>query len=116
MKNLLTPEQSAELIKRGVSADKASNNSYNYHCHYHEPIFTLADLLSLLPTSIMHGNFKMNIAHNSNGWNASYILWDSCLEGLYVRDEDGDMTADELIDALYELLLWCLDNNHVKLD
>lgn len=112
MKTTLTIEQSAELIKRGVSTERATNNR---NSQFAFPTFTLTDLLSLLPTSIMHGNFKMNIAHNSNGWNASYILWDSCLEGLYVRDEDGDMTADELIDALYELLLWCLDN-HVKLE
>lgn len=151
MKEALTIEQSAELIKRGVSADKASKrvtrqvadsrgreieklrlkrwkncvpyekatmtNLYVGLMRFeHKEIFTLPDLLSLLPTSIMHSNYKINIAHNSDGWNATYIHWDSCLEGLYVRDEDGDMTADELIDALYNLLLWAIDHNHVKLD
>lgn len=74
MKTILSIQESAELIKRGVSADRASmvcmdfNGTYAYVCGDEEQtvrycvndqfyveenrVFTLADLLSLLPKEI----------------------------------------------------------------
>lgn len=66
MKQMLSVEQSAELIKRGVSKDKASEKERVYkpvmaqngvvHNIYVSdvPTFTLADLLSLLPVDVYH--------------------------------------------------------------
>lgn len=110
MKTTLTIEQSAELIKRGVSADKASRRTPDYH---DTPIFTLTDLLSLLPKSIEYGGYaeaKLNIytrPHRRECWVAKYIV--------SAKTIPYDGAGEELIDALYEVL-WKLLNNHVKLD
>lgn len=77
------------------------------------PIFTLADLLSLLPKSIEYGGYaeaKLNIytrPHRRECWVAKYIV--------SAKTIPYDGAGEELIDALYELL-WKLLDNHVKLD
>lgn len=122
MKTTLTIEQSAELIKRGVSADKANewlNTAFDdsdFEWIMPSPVFTLADLLSLLPKTINPGRYYLDLSYGFGDWTASYILWDDCDEGTYIRDTQGEKTADELVDALYKLLLWAIDHNHVKLD
>lgn len=117
MKTTLTIEQSTELIKRGVSEKRATSSvwspSENAYIH---PTFTLADLLSLLPKTIHPGRYYLDLSYGFGDWTASYILWDDCDEGTYIRDTQGEKTADELVDALYKLLLWAIDHNHVKLD
>lgn len=120
MKTTLTIKQSAELIRRGVSEGIVTTripkvNGRGFIVEY-SPIFTLTDLLSLLPKVINNGNFYLDFSYGYGDWTASYILWDDCDEGTYIRDTQGEKTAKELVDALYELLLWCLYNNHVKLD
>lgn len=55
MKTTLTAEQSAELIKHGVDKDKASlmqDDDRGRWPYPSVPIFTLADLLALLPKNI----------------------------------------------------------------
>lgn len=118
MKNCLSIEQSAELIKRGVSERRATSSvwspSENAYIH---PTFTLADLLSLLPKHIRiehrHYYLRMNtfvLTDEENPmWIARYITSNSAIT-LHER------WSEEFIDALYKLLLWAIDNNHVKLD
>lgn len=136
MKQTLSVEQSAELIKRGVSADKASEifidagehgmfstpkaTSMMLECAREakviSPIFTLADLLSLLPKHIRiehrHYYLRMNtfvLTDEENPmWIARYITSNSAIT-LHER------WSEELIDALYKLIISLLDN-HVKLD
>jgi hypothetical protein len=129
MKTNLTPEQSATLIAKGISADKASkqgdkifkpvalqNGSIKRVFDGYEPIFTLADLLSLLPKHIRiehrHYYLRMNtfvLTDEANPmWIARYITSNSAIT-LHER------WSEELIDALYKLLTSLLDN-HVKLD
>lgn len=124
MKQNLTIEQSAELIRNGVPNNRASDfeavsstNPWGIggQVVMARPIFTLADLLSLIPKTINNGNHYLDLSYGFGDWTASYILWDSRDEGTYIEDTQGEKTAKELVDALYELLLWCLDN-HVKLD
>lgn len=105
MKTTLTIEQSAELIKRGVTLNENDSE-----------VFDIGELLSLLPKTINPGRYYLDLSYGFGDWTASYILWDDCDEGTYVRDTQGEKTADELVDALYKLLLWAIDNNHVKLD
>lgn len=133
MKNCLSIEQSAELIKRGISADKASkmwvdSPEGGYNCEKNNllldalvwkkendsnpvdfaPLFTLADLLSLMPKKI-DDTYRLKI--QSCAWPA----WAVC----YIDSQSGAIgwrQSMELIDALYELLLWAIDHNHVKLD
>lgn len=117
MKNLLTPEQSAELIKRGVSEENASKlplcATSPDESRWSEPIFTLTDILSILP-KVLHKN---NLAYH-------YVLticWDEDIKAwraMYDAIGDniaGDCAAPELIDALFALVCSLLDN-HVKLD
>lgn len=117
MKNLLTIEQSATLRAKGVSADKASEKKPEYTdlgtFIGNDPIFTLADLLSLLP-KVLH----------KDGFAYHYVLtiyWDEDIKAwraMYDAIGDniaGDCAAPELIDALFALVCSLLDK-HVKLD
>lgn len=147
MKTTLTIEQSAELIKRGVSSDKASKRATRQVADSrgreieklrlkrwkdcvpyekatmtnlrvglirfeHKEIFTLADLLSLLPKHISFANAEwyLNIQ-----WDISWGKW--CVQYLDFDHDDEvvkEEEAPELIDALYLLTLAVI--NHVKLD
>lgn len=124
MKRLLSPEQSAALIAKGISADKASgqgekmykpitlqNGSIKRVFDGYTPIFTLADLLELQPKELMIDGvtYYLNMLCMET-WMANYInaVGDDYVTGIL-------HSTTELIDALYNLLLWCLDNNHIKL-
>lgn len=123
MKTTLTPEQSATLIAKGIRADKASERTPDWNDINNTgkpierrgllPIFTLADILSLLPKSIEYNGYaeaKLNIytrPHRRECWVAKYIV--------SAKTIPYDGAGEELIDALYEVL-WKLLDNHVKLD
>lgn len=133
-KTTITPEQSATLIARGISAERASmvcmnfNGTYAYVCggeaqtvrdcvnskFYVEEsrVFTLTDILSLLPKHIPFANAEwyLNIQWDilDNKWHVQYLDFDHYDE--VVKEEE----APELIDALYLLALAVI--NHVKLD
>jgi hypothetical protein len=102
-KDRLTIEQSARLIELGVDARKAHESDI----YGRKSIFTLADLLSLLPKEIEDEN---NIPYHLN------IDYPYLIGGVSARylDEDGDsltgVLCPELIDALYELLIYILQN------
>lgn len=122
MKTTLTIEQSAELIKRGVDANKASRRTPDYH---DTPIFILADLLSLLPKEI-----EIDFPNVDGGIDTEdcYLCTQWCINGDYADNHlwsvfytagfqvVGGSCAKEFIDALYKCLIWAIDHNHVKLD
>lgn len=117
MKTTLTPEQSATLIAKGISADKASEKKREYTSLGtpigYMPIFTLTDLLSLVPKTIPDGvgkfSYVLKIQPNSlPGWQVCYYAYSLDKGKGYCRDE-------ELVNALYELLLWAIDNGHIDL-
>lgn len=117
MKTKLTPEQSDRLIELGVDPSKASCEQYvdtgkiknGFELPPQpKPVFILSDILSLLPKEIEIGETMiLRIKWAYSAWFASYI------------DEDGSTTngfyKTELIDALYELLVWCITNKHIEL-
>ena len=135
MKHLLSPEQSATLISKGISADKASERTPDYKDINNTgkpferrellPIFTLADLFALLPKDI-----EMDFPNADGGIDTEdcYLCTQWCINGYYADNHQwcvfytpgfqvvGDFCAKELIDALYKCLIWAIDNNHVKLD
>lgn len=135
MKHLLSPEQSATLIAKGISADKASERTPDYKDINNTgkpferrellPIFTLADLFALLPKDI-----EMDFPNADGGIDTEdcYLCTQWCINGYYADNHQwcvfytpgfqvvGDFCAKELIDALYKCLIWAIDNNHVKLD
>ena len=128
MKTTLTIEQSAELIKRGVSAEKASMSNATMQAAVdargivripRQPIFTLADLLSLLPKEItvtmesydVDRLACLHISSTNEKWYVSYKY------EFEEREYWCKMfNSEELIDALYKLMIWAIAHNHVKLD
>lgn len=128
MKTQLTKEQSQHLIDLGVPKEKASEfgiDDYSssspinggliiYGDDY--PIFTLTDLLEILPKEIdlkfsderiAHSYFKITVYKNE--WIASYEFYEP-VQGAYT------VKKEELIDSLYELCVWCLENGYLKFE
>lgn len=112
MKTELTLEQSARLIELGVDPSRASESAKVYESidtdHRWEsvvPIFRFTDILWLLPKEIEKdresGSFARDILiirWSGNFWIAGYS-W------------RVEKIAAELIDALFELLVWVLENH-----
>ncbi|MDE6410036.1 MAG: hypothetical protein K2K81_07325 [Muribaculaceae bacterium] len=107
MKTTLTIEESAKLIELGVDAKLASS----YVGMYRVPTFTLTDILSILPKEI--DGYHLSIEASSQGYEVSYMLWDIGDEAYHFM---GATERPELIDALNQLAIWCLENNHIKTD
>ncbi len=122
MKTGLTVEQSNALITLGVPASKARHqrlvkaseatgvpNLYRKGESY--AVFGLSDLLDMLPKEIKIGitTWNLNIDYPPiNQVAARYVDPD---------DIDNDLQGfmcDELIDALFELTMWCIRHRHLK--
>lgn len=80
------------------------------------PVFTLSDLLTILPRII--DGYELNISADGNEYSVSYILWDRNEDFAYIRHvlTGWQFSAPELIDALYQLLVWVIENGHIMLD
>lgn len=120
MRTTLTIEQSAELIKRGVSPERATRvplcATSPDEPRWSEPIFTLADLFAMLPKDLYgeetdYCDCELHIHANKLGWSASYME----IRGSEVAVMKLTSYGFELIDALFSLVCKLLDN-HVKLD
>lgn len=120
MKTALTIEQSAALISKGVKPERASewlNTAFDDSASewiMPSPVFTLGDLLSLLPTTT-GGRYRLEMSHDGDDWRVAYNLWDYYPDVPELDDSEGNSCAPELIDALYETLLWAIDHNRVEL-
>lgn len=118
MKTKLTPEQSQRLIELGVDPSNASDFEHLDPYGLDDtiptgvPIFTLSDILLLLPKRISKNDACLTIIADYNDWWVGYE-YDSALSGKI--DSVAGYTAPELIDALFELLVWCITNKHLKL-
>ena len=118
MKTTLTVEESARLIELGVDAKLASYEQYKdtgrNRCGIEltpelRPVFTLTDILSILPKDIDGNDGKhFPLAFNWDiilcRWNAHY----TCATPLNIG------AAPELIDALNQLLIWIIEQGHLK--
>lgn len=117
MKTKLTKEESAHLINLGVPKEKASDkeaiidrkgDGFPTITGY-ASIFRLTDLLEILPKEIELERKPKHFAQLS-------ILYR--LERWWVEYQDITLSVrikEELIDALYELTIWCIENKHLKL-
>lgn len=142
MKKELTVEQSQRLIDLGVPKVKASKVAWEttrdvkgnlipkkeqrrgvmdkpfamMHVGMQDfsnhDIFTLTDLLEILPKVMhkekqaYHYNLVMYWAEDEKKWRVTYDA---------IGDNMGSETATELIDALYELTVWCLKERKLKI-
>lgn len=134
MKTELTIEQSQHLIELGVDPKRVSmttrldfNGTYAYvsgeesevvrNCvngqFYVEEseMFTLSDIIAMLPKEIdvcydggEVDTCILGITTHNDGWEVSYYGVDSIF-----------FESSELIDALYELLIWCIKNKDIEL-
>ena len=109
MKTTLTVEESQRLIELGVDPKMASRETFIF-----DKISTLYDLLSILPKEI--DGYELNMSANKCEYFVSYILWDTMDEGDYIKDilSFKQFSAPELIDALNQLLIWCLEQKIIK--
>lgn len=117
MKTTLTIEQSQKLIELGVDAKLASMKEFvpihpevlKGNAEYAKPWgwfpkFRLEDILSILPKEI--DGYMLNISACANEWHAYYEKIEILGRRIILRTN----SAPELIDALYQLLIWVLEN------
>ena len=120
MRNLLTAEESAKLIELGVSPERASEIKVevkepsrgcpNIYCsEVKRPIFTLTDILDILPKKITFGhrtNCRLKLQPIVSSKDRISEVWQACYLHTSLK---ANAEAPELIDALYSLLVWCLE-------
>ena len=124
MKIALTPEQSAILIAKGMSAEKASrqgeriyktvelqNGSIKRVFDGYEPIFTLADVCSLLPKEVVTDTIMCDddVCPISIRWDKNCQKWFVGYD--LVPHPVGVGVDSELIDALFSTLCWVIEQN-----
>lgn len=121
MKTTLTPEQSATLIAKGISADKASeikeyDDEVSQWTHRGAPIFTLADICSLLPKGVIHNGLSCKLRITS-WYDDPYFAGYENQIGKYIMGNpyDAPFSAEELIDMLFDLLLWTIGHGYIGL-
>lgn len=129
MKTTLTPEQSAALIAKGISADKASAQGERIYKPValqsgaikrvfdgYTPIFTLADVCSLLPKGVIHNGLSCKLRITS-WYDEPYFAGYENQVGKYIMGNpyDAPFDAEELIDVLFDLLLWAIGHGHIDL-
>lgn len=119
MKNQLTKQQSQHLLELGVPREKMTQLvEHKGLIPIVERTFRLTDLLEILPKEIKPNKgwqkadyYELVITHTKEDeWDVNYYSW-NCEEFLSNIPE-----THELIDALYELTVWCLENGHLKFD
>lgn len=119
MKTKLTKEQSQALIDLGVPEKMASDELVEdleqaYDDKPRPKIFTLTDLLEILPKYIDCEVEGTNYAADFICfWNNRFLHYEA---GYYRYDmwDKSHRCTDELIDALYKLTVWCIENGHLK--
>ena len=75
------------------------------------PAYTLQDVLDALPDFINEYCLIIDISFGAITYDNLKRKDNPILKETYFNDED-----DYLIDAAYEMLCWCIENNHVETD
>lgn len=119
---MLSAEQSATLIAKGISADKASERTLDF-CDIITPlerrellpIFTLADICALLPKEIVTDTImcENDVCPISMRWDKNCQKWFVGYD--LVPRPVGVGVDSELIDALFSTLCWAIDNGLINL-
>lgn len=81
----------------------------NFETYEDVTTFTLQDILDLLPKEIINGEYKclLTIIYNTynNKWIVSYEDFDFSV---------SDFRYENLLDSLYEMLCWCIENGYIE--
>lgn len=121
MKTELTKEQSQHLIDLGVPEKMAScelveSMEQVYGDKPRIKIFTQTDLLEMLPKYIdCEVEGTKYAADFVFFWNNRFLHYEAGYDLFDMWDKSHRCT-DELIDALYELTVWCIANGYLKFD
>lgn len=124
-KQCLSIEQMEHLKEIGVNVDNASfcvntehedKYIFTYDTYYSlieyscetQSVFTLQDILDLLPSEIQKDGKVSTLDILKHPQNYIICFWN---RGPLFRCENK-----ELIDAAYEMLCWCIENGYVKTD
>ena len=122
MKTILTVEESQRLIDLGVDPKMATSKTTIIEeaglCGRWESevlLFSLTDILIILPKSYFSeehfAEMVLSIEVCDNKWFANYRYY--C--GGELAGQDVEREAPELIETLYQLVIWCLENKIIKL-
>ena len=111
MKNELTIEESARLIELGVDPKLASQSKiFDEPCHRsYMAVFTLADLISILPKSYFSEEYYAEMTLCIEVLNGKWFVNYRCYCGGELAAQDVEKEAPELIDALNSLLIWTIE-------
>lgn len=117
MKTELTIEESAHLIELGVDPKLASeikefDDEVSQWTHRGAPIFTLTDILTILPKEIGDVDNWLDITGDHVDWTVEYEY--TCYDGQVDAFDNSCFYSPELIDALYQLLCWTIEKGYYK--
>ena len=99
------------LASNGAFPEKQEHDRFGYGIHnvvsfYKEPLFTSQDIIELLPHEVTdYAEYQLSIDKQHDSYSVSYENTDSFLVSFCRID---------LLDCLYEMLLWVIDNNYLK--
>lgn len=119
MKKELTRKETEYLISLGVSKDLATTFPVTEFKNG-KPIavrrFTLADICGLLPKGVIHNGLSCKLRITS-WYDEPYFAGYENQIGKYIMGNpyDAPFDAEELIDALFDLLLWAIGHGHIDL-
>lgn len=123
MKTELTVEQSRKLIELGIDYQMAStyiSKISSDGSYYIQHIFTLADVIDLLPRDIgLEVNNKYGVERGTLCCRltitSKYIVSYECTILDYKAKETIiEFNDSNLIDSLYCMVVWCIENGYIK--
>ena len=99
------------LAANGVFAEKQEHDRFGYGIHNvvsfdKKPVFTSQDIIELLPREVTDSaDYQLLINKQRDSYSVSYENTDSFLVSF---------CRVELLDCLYEMLLWVIDNDYLE--
>lgn len=112
-------EHHQAVHKLGLSTDESRDVLHHIGLirFEHKEIFTLADLFTMLPKGIIHNGLSCKLRITS-WYDEPYFAGYMNQVGKYIMGNpyDAPFIAEELMDVIFQLLCWAIDNGHVKLD
>ena len=122
MKNqVLSIDQMQHLASLGVNI-KCDIDKMNWWLLNFEPIlcygiannsvcraFTSQDILDMLPACIDHEGYNYSLNIDKNGENRYFITYGSMFHG-----NIKTLGLCPILECAYEMLLWAIENNHLK--
>lgn len=110
-KLLCNPDESQVQDVECVIVPKSAD--YDLDAKEEYPIFDLSDILSLLPKEFILP-FTDIICRMILEWSPIMKQWHAAYKHIDKEWLAASFLEDEPIDALFELLVWCITNRHLK--